>query len=162
MKRSIIIAIILLFVTPVAGARKVRTSRTGISREKTIAEPATDTIIPDPDDIRLSGYDKPLRSPKESVFVTNLTDHDIISFVLTTAYFDLYGRQLHQSVNRIDIQIPAGETRLATYPSWDRQQSFYYFKSKTPKSPAMPYDIRQRIDSLFTTPSTTPDNATPD
>lgn len=147
-----------------AGARKVKTVRSGaVGRSDTGSSPViaamADTVIPGADDIRLSGYDKPLRSSRESVFISNLTGYEIISFVLTTVYFDMQDRQLHQSSNRINMTVPAGETRLATYPSWDRQRSFYFHGSSEPRSSAIPYDIRQRVDTLFVTPLNPAGNA---
>lgn len=136
-----------------ASAHKRRTTRSGVNRRTPPAAEAaapTDTfIIPDSCDVRVYGYDKPLRSRRESMFLTNLTDRDIKSVTVTTQYLDLKNRKLHQSTRRVDADIPARETRRIEFPSWDTQQSFYYIGSKRSRAAGIPYDVRVSVDTIF-------------
>lgn len=109
---------------------------------KTVADTLHGPIT---DSIYLAGYDKPLRSTRESLFVTNRSDRDIDGLVIETEYRDMAGRQLHKRTVTISCDIPAGETRRVDFRSWDRQQSFYYRLSPKPKrSQATPYDVTCR------------------
>lgn len=136
-------------------ARKQRTTRTGINGRsataEAVVEPVDSFAIPDSADVLLYGYDKPLRSRTETVFIANNTEHDIKAVSITTQYLDSKGRQFHQSHRRIAVDIPAGETRKVDYPSWDKQQSFYYVGSKRPRSSASPYSVAQSVDTIFIT-----------
>ncbi len=86
------------------------------------------------DDLRLSGYDKTLNSRVESLFVSNRLDRDITEIELRITYSDLKGRMLHKAVRRIRAIVPAGETRRVEFPSWDRQNTFYYHKGRAPRT----------------------------
>lgn len=106
-----------------------------------------DTIVNiNPDDILLTGYDKPLRSNKETIFVTNHTDRRILSITLRIDYSDMKGRQLHSRETTVNCDIPPHQTRQLTFRSWDAQQSFVYHRSQRPRrADFSPYDIRTAI-----------------
>lgn len=150
--------IILLLLSIAIGtlemqARRRQTTRTGINGRTAMVEATAEAvdsfIIPDSSDVQLYGYDKPLRSRTETVFVANNTAFDIEAVAITTQYLDSKGRQFHQSHRRIAVEIPAGETRKVDYPSWDKQQSFYYVGSKRPRTSASPYSVAQSVDTIF-------------
>lgn len=84
-------------------------------------------------DIRLSGYDKPLNSRKESLFVSNRTEREITAVEIRITYKDMQQRMLHETEKLLRTDIPPGETRRVEFPSWDRQNSFYYYKGRQPR-----------------------------
>lgn len=116
-----------------------------------------DTLAaPDASAVSVNGYDKPLRSRRETFFTTNNTDRNLARIAFTIRYFDARQRQLHQTKHNIPADIPAGETRQISVPSWDHQFNFYYIRSTIPQraQQATPYDVRISIDTLFFEAST--------
>lgn len=112
---------------------------------------ATDTIIAPADTlVELSGYDKPLRSTRETMLVTNRLPRAITSLTLTITYLDLEGRELHQVTRTLNDYIPSGATRMVSFRSWDRQQSYWYHLGRPSRTPGTtPYTIRARVDSVM-------------
>lgn len=108
-----------------------------------------DTIIaPGSDMVRLSGYDKPLRSSQETVLVTNGFDRTLLSVDMTISYLDLQGRQLHGRVVGLPVVIPPGATRAVRFKSWDAQRSYYYYLGQKPKVDAVtPYKVMCTVNS---------------
>ena len=100
-----------------------------------------------------AGYDKPLRSRRETFFVTNNADKSVEGMAITITYFDRSRRQLHQRPANIRIDIPAGETRQAVLKSWDTQQAFYHINSPVPSraQQATPYEVKITVDTIFFT-----------
>lgn len=129
--------------------RRLKPSAFGEAESIICAEPF-DTVAADNSMVRFSGYEKTLRSNRETVFVTNLLDScEIAAVYFTIAYFDSSGRLLHKSHRRHRLAVPAGETRRADLPSWDRQFTFYYAGSPAPRVPAIPYTITISPDTLL-------------
>ena len=133
-------------------ARRDRTTR----HARTAATDAhaamhTDTIA-DPD-IRLSGYDKPATASREAIHVTNLTGVHVSEITVDIRYIDAQGRTLHTAVVSLACDLPPGETDLVTWPSWDRQQSFYYTLSRKPsgRRAATPYSIEAKVVNAVVT-----------
>lgn len=152
MRRLTAITVILAIAITAFPAKKERTTRRGLkveTRGSDASTPVDSAIKPSDGAIRLAGYDKPLRSRHETIFATNsLPDSlKVTSVKLTLTYRDSQGRQLHRQSLWVDGEIPAGETRLLRFPSWDKQQSFYYRLSKQPRSVATPYNITATVDS---------------
>lgn len=106
-----------------------------------------DTIAVDREaDIRLSGFDKPLRSNYETLFITNNLGERLSGVVIELNYLDGEGRQLHKREICVGCDVPDSETRQIRFRSWDRQQSFYYRLSARPRrSTAVPFDVRCRV-----------------
>lgn len=96
----------------------------------------------------VSGYDKPLRSRHETMLVTNCGDQDVDSLYLTIDYIDLQGRQLHRRGLWVAVDLPTGETRQITFPSWDVQCSYVYRYSPVPRRLHTPYDVTVSVDSI--------------
>ncbi len=97
-------------------------------------------------DIRLSGFDKPLRSNYETLFITNNLGDGLSGIVIELNYLDGEGRQLHKREVCVGCDVPVSETRQIRFRSWDRQQSFYYRLSARPRSStAVPFDVRCRV-----------------
>ncbi len=154
MRKTIVIllSIISLVFAVETVARRQRTTRGKVSG-RNVAEPAKaavdSIIIPDSSEVLLYGYDKPLRSRQETVFVANNTLHDITALIFTTRYIDTKGRQFHQQSRRVRADIPSGATRKIDYRSWDAQQSFYYVGSRRSRASGTPYDVRLSVDTVF-------------
>lgn len=151
---AIIISLTLAFSGLSAIAQK--TTRKGLrvesgKIESTYNRTATaDTIAGDSisSHISVAGYDKPLRSSRESFFITNNTSYPICGLKLKIEYLDIHGRTLHQREVYISIDIPVGATRQASTKSWDIQKSFYYKLSPKPKrSDGTMYDVKCTVIS---------------
>ncbi len=106
--------------------------------------------------LKISGYDKPLNSYKESFFATNNSNDTIIHIQLTFNYFDSQKRQLHSATKNINCTIPPGETRQLSISSWDKQKAFFYYRSPQPRRQATPYSVTHSIDFVVTTKSNHP------
>lgn len=148
--------LILLGTLTMSTAYANKAQRTTRKIPHNVATPSSTSTITDTDscvitsssEIGLSGYEKPLRSRNESIFVTNHSDHHITTLHLTLSYRDMQGRELHNRSISISCDIPSGATRLLTFPSWDRQQAFYYRLSSKPlRADGTPYDVHCYCDS---------------
>lgn len=108
----------------------------------------TDTLRePENTVISLSGYDKPLRTSRETFLVTNNGEKDMLSMAVTIDYMDMEGRQLHQRTDTIDARVPAGETRMLRLSTWDSQHSYYYHLGQKPRtSNVTPYRVKARVE----------------
>jgi hypothetical protein len=117
-----------------------------------------DTIVGDSTTryVKCSGFEKTLRSRHESFFATNSQADTITALSLTITYLDTSGRMLHRVNRHIDCDIPGGETRQLTIPTWDSQQAFYYRLSTAPKltTHATPFDVKIEVDTICITNST--------
>lgn len=110
---------------------------------------STDTITIEgnrisPDSLTITSYDKPLRSMRETFFVTN--NHRSMTMLSITLQFTYRrhdnGAMLHSRTATIAANIPPGETRQLYVTSWDRQYSYYHHATRIrPRSPkAVAYD----------------------
>lgn len=93
------------------------------------------------DQIRFSGFDKVLKSNKESFYIKNNTDRTITSIVLYIDYRMPDDRQLTKRFLRLTCRIPAGERRKADIPTFDVQHSYYYKDSTAPKRGGNPFKV---------------------
>lgn len=152
-----IISIILISIASVLLVAQ-NTRRGTMVVEPEIEEGLTaDTIVQDTivaplsSQIEVNGYDKPLRSRRETFFVTNNTEQAINSLVFTITYYDSKHRQLHSATHRAGVAIPTGQTRQLNLKSWDVQQQFYYSRSTVPlrTQQASPFDVTINIDTVF-------------
>ena len=107
-----------------------------------------DTVAPDTTKIMIAGYDKPHTSRRETFFVTNGYDRDIVAIDIKLVYYDMSGRQLHAVQRVVECDIPAGETRQVDIPSWDKQFGFYYYQSPRPRRQATPFKVKHRLHSI--------------
>ena len=139
--------VMIFAVAASAVALPDKTTRTGLRPVQESAPPPiwdTGTVSSD-SVLDIVGYDKPLRSRKESLFITNRSDRHLEKAELSLNYRDMEGRQLHQVTRWVNCDIPAGETRQVTFPSWDTQLSFYYHLSRPPRTASVtPYDVTCR------------------
>lgn len=141
-----ILVLILTLCSLWASADK--TTRRGLkvaapAKTEASSSAAADTVIPSPGMVELSGYDKPLRSNKESIYITNATRRILLEALVEISYFDNSGRLLHKRDVRIKTNVPAGETRQATFSSWDKQRTMFYHRSGKPRTAdGTPYRIK--------------------
>lgn len=91
--------------------------------------------------VGFSGYDKPLKSSKETFFITNRTDRTMSGVTLYIDYRTPDGRQLDKRFVRLSCLIPAGETRSVDIDSWDKNKNFYYYKGTVPAKGGNPYAV---------------------
>lgn len=157
MSKAIRITALLLIALAFSAAAQ-RTTRRGLRVADTPEAEAAiiaDTLhTPLPDSIKISGYDKPLRSSYETMFVTNTTDRHITGLRIQLDYYDTAGNILHSRRCDVAVDIPPATTRQISLRSWDRQNSFYYRLSARPrKADATPYDVRCSILYLLTSHS---------
>lgn len=159
MKYISLSAITLILAGAAMTASAQTTTRRGLTAAGTATATATaapaavDTIAsPAPHLADINGYDKPLRSRRETFFVTNNSRSTLKGIVVTITYYDSSRRMLHQATHHLDTDIPADQTRQMSIPSWDKQFNFYYRRSTTSQraQQATPYDVSIRVDSLFT------------
>lgn len=110
-----------------------------------------DTVREAPDTlVSLSGYDKPLRTSRETFLVTNRSDRTLHGMALTITYLSTDGRQLHERTDTIGVSVPAGETRMARISTWDTQHSYYYVLGQQPRTANVtPYTVTSRIHFLL-------------
>lgn len=161
MKKLTILAIAILIFSFISDAQ--RTTRKGLKAAQTevavtpVSQSVFDTIAPPAaHQVDFNGYDKPLRSRRETFFATNNSKDSIAAMAFTITYYDGRHRMLHSAKHKVSIDIPAGETRQVSLKSWDPQFNFYYIRSAVPQrtQKATPYEITIAIDTLFVkTPS---------
>lgn len=159
MRTAIIAALLVLALDPAYAQRTTRSKlQTSPKPEPAVEAPGRDTIIVAPSDsimpIALSGFEKTLRSRRESMLVTNRLDAPIEQFTVEITYTDMKGRMLHKRVLNIRCDIPPHETRKVDFPSWDKQTVWYYHLSSRPntQSQATPFDIATSITRIITRP----------
>lgn len=153
MKIRVFAAMVCLIMSTSIYAQRHNTIRKGLKAGKTVVAPShtvalCDTVAATGSEVRFSGYEKTLRSTRETVFVTNLSDRQIERVIFSVTYIDAKGRQLHKTRKSIHSDIPAGETRRLDFPTWDRQFAFYYVGSPRPRVSAIPYSVKIIPDSL--------------
>lgn len=149
MYRILIMMTLLLGVAAVTSSQTQRTTRKGLRPATTDAVTngratvSCDTVFSSAtDSLRISGFDKPLRSSRESMFITNNSHSTVTKIRLAIRYSDSRGRELHSRECTVDCMIPAGATRQVTIKTWDLQQSFYYRRSARPRrADATPFDV---------------------
>ena len=153
MKR-LLLAVAVIIVTAAVTAVGQNTKRPKLKVKETTETPSgnkatIDTIATPEGAITLSGYDKPLQTRVETIFVTNNYTRRLHAIRLIINYTDLAGRQLHSATRWVTCDIPPGETRMITFGSWDRQQSFYYRHSRRPvRASGTAYDVTVTIPSI--------------
>ncbi len=143
---SLIAAIVVW--AEVCEARRVRTTRQHVKVRPDSTVVADSTLTTDSVTtsgfVRISGYEKTLRSRTESFYAANLSaDSTITSLTVDIEYRDIAGRQLHRRRVAISVDLPPGQRRLLTFPSWDKQFVMYYRLSAPVRSKAQAtaYDV---------------------
>ncbi len=155
--KYISLSAIVLATALTAAAQTTTRQRLRTAQAAAAAAPLTavDTLArPEPHIVDVNGYDKPLRSRRETFFVTNNSRRDLRGIAFTITYYDSARRMLHSASHNVGADIPAGETRQMSIPSWDKQFNFYYRRSTTSQraEQATPYDVSIKVDTLFVVP----------
>ena len=128
MKNFSFLVLLLVCSTAVFAERTTRRNLKPAVTGDEISQSVTayDTVAtPDASVISVNGYDKPLRSRRETFFATNNSTADIERIAFSIRYFDSKQRLLHQTVHNVRAAIP------------QRAQQ------------ATPYDVRISVDTLF-------------
>ena len=136
----LIMAIAMLAVTS-AHARKQSTTRNVRHATTALLQvgPSRDTIAVTGTAVRLSGYDKPLRATRESMFVTSSLDDTIRAL------------RVHSRDVDITADIPPADTRCVDFKSRDTQKSFYYHLGPKPRrGTATPYKVEAHVVYVIT------------
>ncbi len=109
------------------------------------------TVCSDSVSVSVKGYDKPLRSRRETFFIVNAdTALTVERACLTITYFDMDGRMLHRRSENLDCEVPALETRRVAIPSWDTQRTFFFHLSDPPaRAVGTPYQVTITVDSIL-------------
>lgn len=158
MKRTLLIILTSMLICNLSVAD--RTTRRGLkidTAKLTSAKPDCDTIMCDSvlRLITLTGYDKPQRATRETMFIKNGSPHHIKSIKIRCDYITTDNRLLHSRDIETKCSVPAGETRQINFKSWDIQQSFHYYRSpKSRNSSATPYKVKCKITAVTTPLST--------
>lgn len=117
---------------------------------KEVSGQLADTIVDFGNAVRVSGYDKPLRSTYETALFSNTGSRRVERASMRLTYKDMKGRMLHTCTKCVDVWVEPGETGMVKWKSWDVQQSYYYHRSRKPRiTSATPYDVECRVDTLF-------------
>lgn len=154
MKIHILLIITALTVMPIAMHPDSRTTRGKLkaAKEPTELPSFPSDSLPAPiDSIITAGYDKALRSAKESMFVTNLSSSTLTAVELDIIYNSVNGgTMLHRRHLRLSCEIPTNETRQLEWIAWDRQMRYYFHQTRvTPRSPrAIPYDVHITVTGV--------------
>ena len=125
-------------------ARQAAVPREAVTGADTVRGAALDSVV-------VAGFDKPLRSTRESMFVTNGTASAISGLGIEITYRDGRGRMLHRASHAISADIPAGQTRRIEVPSFDRGGAFRYRLSEPPRGArqATPFDVTVKVTYII-------------
>ncbi len=132
-----------------------RTTRKGLKLKKETttelkADYDTIDVTKDIKAVRLSGFDKPLRSKYETMFVSNETNDTIYGLVLSLRYTDTRGGELHSREVTVECEIAPEATKQASFKTWDVQSSFYYKLSQKPRrSDGTPFDVSCQVKRII-------------
>ena len=145
---TIILAVLGILASIGASSPDTDTTRRGrltLRSDTTAYSSAKGAEIPvyNPDSILISGYDKPLRSLRETFFATTHYSSAVTSLTVEMTYHN-DDDMLHSRVITIPCDIPSGETRQLYTTAWDRQYTYYYHRTRiTPKSKgAIAYEVK--------------------
>lgn len=138
-----------------AQARKVRLSMPDPEKNMTSSMNGTiavDSISDsgyDPGQISVTKYDKPAASDVETMFVSNGTDRTLLGIMTEISYRDMSGALLHRRAEFIRVSIPAGETRMVSLRSWDKQKSFHFHTSRKARRVTTPYKVDISVGTIY-------------
>lgn len=95
------------------------------------------------DAVEMSRFDKPVESRYETFFVTNRAATTLTAVTLRIDYYTSGGEKMHSRTVTAECNIPPGETRQLSVPSFDRQQTYRYQGSRIPpRRPSTPFTVR--------------------
>ena len=144
-RHSICIAVLLLIasITCIAQRTTRRHLLTGPLATDSVSAIKLDTVASPGRLLTISGYEKPLRSTRETLHITNNdTVRTLRSVSIDIIYTDIDGTQIHRRTVDLSLEIPPGETKMIAFKSWDVQNRFFYSGGPKPRIAAYPYTIR--------------------
>lgn len=155
--RRLIYIILMLAVVTVAVGRKVKVPSAQTRQVPPAVRVATFTVDSASNedgitlnDVTFSRFDKPYDSTHESFLCLNSSNRRLVGMSVRIDYMLTDGTRIHSRTVKLDCDIPAGETRLVTTPSFDRQQSYRYVGSRVPpRRGATPFDVRMTAVRLI-------------
>lgn len=156
--RSLLPLITATLLSTCLCAQKISTKRTGLHVDRSrysapvAPEMKPDTVLLPEGSVKFYGYEKQLRSSKETIFIENLTDSVLTNIRITIKYLDTSSRQIHRRSLWQNAEVRPREVRRIDIPSWDRQNSYYYLKGRQPRTSATPYDVVITADSVIIAP----------
>lgn len=151
--KQFIVALIMCVISGAATVSAQRTTRRSLRIAQpvstdTIALQALDTVVAPVALVAVAGYEKPLRSRRETIHVTNLdTIRPLRLLSLDISYLDIDGNQLHQRKIDLECDIPPHATKMIDFRSWDVQNRFYYSGGPRPRVAAYPFTINLKVIS---------------
>lgn len=139
MKRAIWLLIIGLCALS-SSAQHLTRPKAKVAQPPVLVEKAqVDTLAPD--DVRISGYDKPLRARRESMIVTNCGTQPFDSVALTLTYCDNRGTVLNTRKITISAPLAPGQAKAVSIRSWDVNNSYYYFLTPPTRAAGSPFRL---------------------
>ena len=140
---------LIIIILSLCASFAQRTTRPGLKLQP-MPEAETPADTATAASIALSGYEKTLKSAKESLLATNRGTDTISEIGITIDYLDSKGRQLHRRALKLTPAdaLEPGQTRQFEFKSWDSQRVWYYRLSEPPraKGQATPYDVAVKVD----------------
>lgn len=156
MKKFLSLCLLAAVVLGAGAQRTIRGKLRAADRSQITADSVRahlDTVVVAPGEhlLDINGYDKPLRSRRETFFATNNSDRAVAALAFTITYLDGSNRKMHAASHHSATSIPARETRQLSLRSWDVQNAFFYRRSTVPQraDQATPYDVRISVDTVF-------------
>lgn len=150
MKRACVIvlaAVCAFFVVAQRTTRRPLRVKPAVEVADTLSYATVDTVKCPGRLVIVSGYEKPLRSMRETVHVTNADTLRLMRAVkLDILYLDVDGNQVHRKSVSLDCNIPPGETKMLSFKSWDIQNRFFYSGGPKPRVPAYPFTVRMLVE----------------
>ena len=144
--RLVVVAFLFLGSTAVLAQRTIRRPLKARTVEVVDSTVRLDSVAFPGKLVVVSGYEKPLRSTREALHVTNNDSTRLLKAVtLDISYFDVNGTQIHRRVVDLDCDIPSGETKMISFRSWDVQNRFFYAAGPKPRSHAYPFTVRLEV-----------------
>lgn len=144
----LIVALLLATVTSEAMARKrvVRADTKALAKQTSMAHVPDSLMISGEEaleSVRLYGYDKPHSSSRESLFMeSKLPTDTIVTVTLSIQYQAMNGQGLHKRDVTLPCHLAPGESERLQFPSWDKTQTFYYFRNEPKRATGKtPYKV---------------------
>lgn len=135
------VAFIFVLTCSVLQSRRIKLSTHPQSVRHSIADALQIIENPDSTLLNFSGYDKPANTNCETFFVSNLGEAGTLRKIeIKIDYRTLDKRMLHSRVVTVKCDVPPKQTRIVEVRSWDKQNSFRYYRSREGRNNATPYD----------------------
>lgn len=139
MRATLLTVILALMALSATGQRLTRPKAKVKTVEAVQSAPAIDTLPAE--NVRITGYDKPLRSRRESMIVTNCGKEPFDSVRLTMTYTDDRGTLLNTRTITVAAHLHPGQAKSVSIRSWDVNNSYYYFLTPPTRAAGTPFRL---------------------